>query len=153
MKTDLQTPVLCTLLVLVLTLQTGCVKRQIRVTSEPSGALVYLNDVQVGRTPTEAEFKFYGTYDVRLELEGHETVAEGRAANPPIWEYPFVDIAAILAPVNLENTVHWHFDLVPTAESTSPEAAENERLASIDRALELRQQTLGEQVKLPLEDR
>ena len=30
---------------------TGCVQRTITVNSDPQGALVYLNDIEIGRTP------------------------------------------------------------------------------------------------------
>lgn len=49
---------------------TGCVERLITVRSQPPGALVHLNDEEIGRTPVTVPFKFYGTYDVRLEHEG-----------------------------------------------------------------------------------
>ena len=49
---------------------TGCLKRTISVTTEPPGALVWINDVEVGRTPLETDFTFYGIYDVRLRREG-----------------------------------------------------------------------------------
>ena len=49
---------------------TGCIERLITVRSQPPGALVYLNDEEVGRTPVTVPFKFYGVYDVRLEHEG-----------------------------------------------------------------------------------
>ena len=49
---------------------TGCIERLITVTSQPAGALVYLNDEEVGRTPVTVPFRFYGVYDVRLEHEG-----------------------------------------------------------------------------------
>jgi hypothetical protein len=47
----------------------GCVERTISITSEPRGALVYLNDEEVGRTPVSVPFTYYGVYDVRLERE------------------------------------------------------------------------------------
>lgn len=47
----------------------GCVERTITITSEPSGALVHLNDEEVGRTPLTVPFTFYGVYDVRLEMD------------------------------------------------------------------------------------
>jgi hypothetical protein len=51
------------------TLLAGCVERTITINSEPQGALVYLNDEEVGRTPVSVPFLYYGTYDVRLEHE------------------------------------------------------------------------------------
>ena len=76
------------LLVLPIVLLGGCVKRTIMVTSDPEGALVWLNEREVGRTPVEVEFLYYGTYDVRLVKDGYEPLltkgeAEilGQAAN------------------------------------------------------------------------
>ncbi|MFB3120043.1 MAG: PEGA domain-containing protein [Stenotrophomonas maltophilia] len=40
------------------------------ITSEPPGALVWLNDREIGRTPVDVDFEFYGRYDVRLHLPG-----------------------------------------------------------------------------------
>jgi hypothetical protein len=57
----------------------GCVERTISITSEPEGALVYLNDEEVGRTPVSVPFTFYGVYDVRLEHEA-EWVSLSEAA-------------------------------------------------------------------------
>ncbi len=47
----------------------GCVERTIHITSDPSGALVHLNDEEVGRTPVTVPFTFYGVYSVRLTQE------------------------------------------------------------------------------------
>ena len=47
-------------LTLGLLILSGCVDRTISITSTPSGALVYLNDEEVGRTPLVTPFTFYG---------------------------------------------------------------------------------------------
>src|SRR5688500_8891874 len=56
------------LLFLVLTVAVaGCgVQRSLTVQSEPPGALVYLNGLEVGRTPVTRDFTWYGVYDVEL---------------------------------------------------------------------------------------
>lgn len=114
----------------------GCVDRKIRVTSEPPGARVWLNDVEIGTTPTEADFRFYGRYDIRLELDGYEPLWTDRKAYAPVWQYPGVDLAADLIPLRFDDVVEWHFELEPTPESTQdPEAV---RGALIDRAREMR---------------
>jgi hypothetical protein len=48
----------------------GCLERTITITSDPTGALVHLNDAEVGRTPVTVPFTFYGNYTVRLEHPG-----------------------------------------------------------------------------------
>ena len=122
----------------------GCIERTIRITSEPPGALVTLNDEQIGRTPVEAEFTFHGDYDVRLQLEGHTPIHESRRAKAPIYEYPVIDLVAEALPVTLENTQEWHFTLEPSPEALIEAGALDERTFEADlinRARELRDQT------------
>ncbi len=68
-----------TLVFISFALLAGCVERLITVHSSPAGALVYLNDEEIGRTPVSVPFKYYGTYDVRLEHEG-DWMSEPQAA-------------------------------------------------------------------------
>ena len=95
----------------------GCVERLITVTSEPSGALVFLNDEEVGRTPASVPFTFYGTYDVRLEAEGYKPLWTKKKANAPWWEIPPIDLAAELIPDG-KSHLDWHFqmDLKPASD-------------------------------------
>lgn len=102
----------CTAVALLALCATGaCARRTLEVTSDPPGALVWINDQEVGRTPLEAEFKYFGVYDVRAQLEGYETVHEGRKAQPPIWEQPGVDL--LLAGAGTRTRVAWHIVLTP----------------------------------------
>lgn len=121
---------------------TGCVDRKIRITSEPPGARVWLNDTEIGTTPAEADFRFYGRYDVRLEKAGYEPLWTDKKAYAPVWQYPGIDLAADLIPLRFDDTVKWHFDLEPSLESTSePEAL---RTDLVDRANELRERTAAD---------
>lgn len=114
----------------------GCVERRIRVTSEPAGALVWLNDVEIGRTPTETNFKYYGKYDVRLEMPGYETVEAVGDASSPWWEAPGPDLIAEAIP-GAKSTITWHYVLTPALAGTMPkEQLEREM---IERAHELRE--------------
>lgn len=97
----------------------GCVERRISITSEPAGALVWVNDVEVGRTPTELNFKHYGKYDVRLELDGHDTLQTVGDAKTPWWDFPGPDLVAEAIP-NAKKTIRWHFTLTPTLATTMP---------------------------------
>ena len=92
---------------------TGCVHRTIMITSEPAGALVWLNDREIGRTPLEVGFEYYGTYDVRLERQGFEPVMTSGSANPPWWETLGLDLLAELVPLELRSEIQWHYDLRP----------------------------------------
>jgi hypothetical protein len=99
------------LLFLLIATLTGCVKRKIAITSNPSGALVWVNDREVGRTPITFEFTYYGEYDIRLDLENFEPIMTSAWTQRPMWDAPFVDFVADVAPVNLESNTLWHFDL------------------------------------------
>jgi hypothetical protein len=101
-------------------LMAGCLERVIHVTTEPPGALVFINDQEVGRTPLETPFRDFGTYDVRVELEGYEAISVGLDAKAPFWEWPGIDLAAEAMPFPIRTDVRWHFDLQP--ETTDPEA-------------------------------
>ncbi len=91
----------------------GCVKRTISISSNPSGALVWVNDREVGRTPVEFEFLYYGEYDLRLEKEGHEPIMTTRWAKTPVWELPVVDLFAEVVAPDRESNVYWEFELQP----------------------------------------
>jgi hypothetical protein len=125
----------------------GCLERTIRITSEPPGAVVWLNDTELGRTPVETDFTFYGVYDVRLHLEGYEPLTTSREAKAPIYEYPGIDLIAEAVPARIPTLVEWDFKLVPLAESTEPKPrAEADLLA---RAREMRG-TIDEGTPQPL---
>ena len=114
-----------------ITLLAGCTSRAIVVTSEPPGALVTLNGVEVGRTPLEVGFRYYGQYDLRLRKDGYEPLAAAPWANPPWYEYPPLDL--VLLPVPLRTTVRWHYDLVPAS------IEQDARDQLIERAEQMRQ--------------
>jgi hypothetical protein len=112
----------------------GCLERTIHVTSDPPGALVYLNDVEIGRTPVETSFLYFGTYDVRLRLDGYEPIVTSKRAKAPIYEMPGPDLLASAWPGRISTDIRWHFDLTPAP--TGPEAEAD----LLDRARSLRQQ-------------
>ena len=111
-------------------LTTGCVERTIRITSEPAGALVYLNDEEIGRTPCETAFLHYGTYDVRLVKEGFEPYMGPAEAKVPLYDLPGPDLVADLLPVRIGSHIDWHFTLQPVNDDDP---------AMIDRARQLRE--------------
>lgn len=105
-------PRYCSLIVIVClcVLSLGCVERRLLITSEPAGALVYLNDQEVGRTPLEVPFTWYGTYDVRLEREGYQTLDTQQTAEQPWWEKPGPDLFAEAVP-DKRVEIAWHLKM------------------------------------------
>ena len=96
---------------LLCALATGCVQRTITVTSEPSGALVYLNDEEVGRTPTTVPFTWYGVYDVRLTKAGYETLYTTQQAEPPLFDTLGLDLISEVSPDTERVNLEWHYVL------------------------------------------
>ncbi len=107
----------------------GCVERTITITSTPSGALVHLNDEEVGRTPVTVPFTFYGVYDVRLEAEGHQPLWTKQEAKAPLWETPGPDLVAEAIP-GAKVSLPWHFELQPVGQVNEDQL--------IDRAKQMR---------------
>lgn len=92
----------------------GCVERRLHITSEPSGARVTLNDRDVGATPVEVDFTWFGVYDVRLTKPGFEPLVTTREAKAPLHETPPFDFFALLVPGTKRTDIDWHFELAPT---------------------------------------
>jgi hypothetical protein len=116
----------------------GCVKRTISITSAPPQALVWVNDREVGRTPLTFDFTYYGEYDLRVELGGHEPIMTTAWTQRPIWDAPFVDFVAEVAPINLQSNTVWHLDL---------DLLQNNPAQLMKRATSLRSKTLDEYAK------
>lgn len=119
--------------VLVLVLA-GCVERTITVTSEPSGALVYISSVEVGRTPVTVPFTWYGDYEIILRREGCQTLKTHKKIKPPYYEVPPLDLFSAIAPWTYHDNRMLHYVL---DEQVIPTDAE-----LIRRAEELRQRNL-----------
>jgi hypothetical protein len=98
-------PLMCFMLI-------GCVERTISISSQPNGALVYLNDEEVGRTPVDVPFTFYGVYDVRMERDGFKPLWTTHEAVAPWWENPGPDLIAEMLPGRRKVNLKWHFEMV-----------------------------------------
>lgn len=114
----------------------GCVERTIKITSEPTGALVWLNDEEVGRTPLVVPFTFYGTYDVRLERDGFHPLWTKAKTVDHWWELPGPDLVAEAIP-NGKSETEWHFQMIAKTK------VDNDAL--VQRATQLRRESRGEQ--------
>jgi hypothetical protein len=101
----------------------GCVERHIDVTSNPPGALVTMNDQEVGRTPFTKQFTWYGTYEVQVRKEGYQTIKTATPVIAPWWQWMPIDLMAEILPLRLEDRHDVAYTLKPfTDEHTDPEA-------------------------------
>lgn len=121
-------------LVLALVPLASCTSRTIVVTSEPPGALVTLNGVELGATPIEVGFRYYGQYDLRLRKDGYQPLAAAPWANAPWYEYPPIDL--LVLPLPIETKVRWHYDLHPASVEQSSANDLIERGHEMRRAVE-----------------
>ena len=85
--------VLTGLIVICLDYETSLakVRRRLTITSNPPGAVVFVDDREIGITPVSTSFTYYGTRKIQLVLEGFETLTVKRTFSPPWYQWPVVD--------------------------------------------------------------
>jgi hypothetical protein len=119
----------------------GCVERRLTIGSAPEGALVYLNDKEIGHTPITVPITWDGDYDLRFRYEKDV----GTPGNPKIERYylhthqktevPWfsvipLDLFAELTPVPFKDEQVWAFSI--------PQVPEEPADAVIERAHRLK---------------
>jgi len=70
----------------ILLMSIGCVQRRMTVRSNPPGALVYVDDYQIGTTPVSTDFVYYGTRKIRLIKDGYDTLTVQQPFPVPWYE-------------------------------------------------------------------
>ena len=89
----------------------GCVERQLTIHTEPQGAMVVLNDEEIGISPVTVSFEWYGDYNVRASKEGFETLKTHRELKGPWYDgFPF-DFFTLLNPERTVDSYEWTFEL------------------------------------------
>lgn len=120
-----------------LALTGGCVERTLKITSEPQGARVFLNDKEVGVTPLKVSFLWYGDYDIILRKEGYQTLKTNYLVKAPWYQYPPIDL---IAECFVATTIKDEHELPTyTLEPASPPDLDE----VVERAVETRDQTIN----------
>ncbi len=115
----------------------GCVRRTLTIETEPQGALVHLNDVEVGVSPVSTDFVWYGDYDVVVRKEGYQTRHTHWDVKPPWYQIPPIDFFAdVLYPGRIHDQRRLELKLEPWSEP------EQDQL--LGRAREMRERTFLE---------
>jgi hypothetical protein len=118
-------------------LPTGCVRRRLAVRSNPPGALVFVDNQQIGTTPCSVDFTYYGTREIRLVKPGYETLTVNQPIPTPWYEIPPIDfVSENLMPNKIMDHRTASFEMQPQL------IVPTEQL--LDRANQLRQATLEE---------
>ncbi len=112
----------------------GCVRRTLTVQTEPQGAVVFLNDEEVGPTPVSTDFTWYGDYSVIIRKEGFETVNTNLVLKAPWYQFVPIDFFFdVLWPGHIHDERSAQFTLTPWS---PPDASD-----VVKRAMELRERS------------
>ncbi len=127
----------------------GCVKRQIIITSKPAGAKVYLGGREVGKTPVSIDFEFYGVREIALRKSTPSTAGYYYLAKvekvdvaAPWYEYFPIDlIPDVVLPFTIHDRHEFHFVM----ERCAPKPEDRDKLVDglLEKADKLRKATRG----------
>lgn len=118
-------------------LLSGCVERELTINTEPQGGLVILNDEEIGNSPVTVNFKWYGTYRVRIEKEGYNSLHKNIKLERPLHDlFPF-DIFENLFNPNRVDSYSWNFKLDTYQKPDRKLLIDKARLADEQMQLEL----------------
>jgi hypothetical protein len=84
------------------------------IRSNPAGALVFVDDQEIGVTPVSTSFTYYGTRKIQLFKDGFETVTAKQRFPLTWYQWPVVEFfAENLWPFELRDERYVDFDMVP----------------------------------------
>jgi len=83
--------VILTLCLCTLGTSAGCLRKRMTIQSNPPGATVYVDGHQLGKTPVSTDFTYYGTRNIRLEMDNYQTLNVKQKVKPAWYEIPPLD--------------------------------------------------------------
>jgi len=93
---------------------TGCVRRTLTIKTEPQGAVVFLNDEEIGATPVSTDFTWYGDYSVIIRKDGFKTVNTNVVLSAPWYQVVPIDFFFdVLWPKQIHDERSAQFTLTP----------------------------------------
>jgi len=121
---------------------TGCVERRFIIESNPPGAVVYQNGQQIGVTPVELPFVYYGKYDFELVKDGYQTQRFETDVHAPWFQWLGIDFfSENVWPHHIQDNRHLRYDLEPIQQPRTEDLLKN--------AGQLRERAQGLAVPLP----
>jgi len=125
MKKQNSSAVILVILIAFTTLA-GCVERELTINTKPEGAVVTLNDEEIGESPVTVNFNWYGDYCVRISKEGYETLNTHRQLKGPWYDhFPFDFFAQIVNPNRIVDSYEWMFEISPKRQISRDELIQN----------------------------
>ncbi len=121
-------------LLLLIPVLSGCVQRRMTISSNPPGAIVKVDDVEIGRTPVSTSFVYYGTRKIQLSKAGYETLTVLQPIPTPWYQLPGIDfVSEHLAPGKINDDRLFSYNLDPAVVVPTDQL--------LERAQQLRQQS------------
>lgn len=119
-------------------LTAGCVERTAKIQTDPPGALVLVNDEEVGVSPVTFSFLWYGDYDILLRKPGYKTLKTNHRLHAPWYQWPPFDLVAeVMIPVMIRDEHTLPVFVLDPAETPASDEL-------VGRATELRDRALFE---------
>lgn len=113
----------------------GCVERKLTIITEPAGALVALNDEEIGTSPVTVGFEWYGDYSVRITKEGFQTLNTHQNLKRPLRDRAPFDLLDDMFMTRIDEYT-WTFKLEPYQQIQKDQL--------IDQAVKMQKQTAEE---------
>lgn len=102
------------MLVALLATSAGCVRRRLTIRSNPPGALVFVDNQEIGFTPVSTPYVYYGTRNIRLVKDGYETLSVKQNFKAPWYQIPPADfVTENFWPGEIRDERDLDFQLVP----------------------------------------
>jgi hypothetical protein len=92
----------------------GCIERTYEIRSNPSGARVVVDGVDIGTTPVKKEFVHYGTRQIILSRKDYLREKRMEEINSPWYEtFPIDFVVEMLVPTTVRDDRVFTYDLRP----------------------------------------
>ena len=119
----------------------GCVERKLTINTEPQGALIVLNDEEIGTSPVTVAFNWYGDYSVRINKEGYQSLNTHKVLEQPRKDkFPFDFYYEVLTAKKYVDEYEWTFALAPYKPASREELLKAAKAVKEQAALPLDQQ-------------
>ena len=84
------------------------------IRTNPPGAVVYVDNYQIGTTPVSTNFIHYGTRNIRIVKDGYETLTVEQPIPAPWYQIPPIDfVAETMVPTEIRDHRTLNYQLVP----------------------------------------
>ncbi len=92
----------------------GCVQRRLTIRTNPPGALVYIDNYEIGTTPVSTDFIYYGQRQIRIEKPGYETLSIEQPIPAPWYQwFPLDFVSENLVPGEIRDERVLDYQLIP----------------------------------------